>query len=374
MSTTTEKPGKLLPPDDFDAGHLPESHHKYFDIGAGAQTVPLSKITPIRAHPEGIKNGEFYMHRALTGAGGRRKPIDLEHQGDGTYKVLDGNSTFAVASKHGWSSIPANIHEKGQWVDPKGAHAEKSVVRRLRMARNRFTSLRNTEQEGYDSWLEKAMVSAPPPASPMPAHVDTHPAMSAGVSASQKHMATGPAATPEFTHQEMTHIEPDDTRQPTKDLDTLFHQAPEHKEHLDNLIDRAKGVGSQLGMHIVEGRMPTKEDYETAHKKGGMVLMAPLKKRARAEEKVATEYEGDPSRIRDLSRATIAVSHADDIPHVTHMLRQQGMQLGSKPKYKKTSAGYQDISLYPQHPHSGHVGELQIMPLDMHQAKEQGFE
>jgi hypothetical protein len=183
---------------------------------------------------------------------------------------------------------------------------------------------------------------------------------------------TGPAATREFTHQEMTLPHESAVTQRHNDLERLYSEASSHKKWMDNVIDRGQGLSAKLGLHVVEGRKLTPQDYDEAHKKGGLVHIAPLKGRDRALEK--SGQKGGHQHLKDLSRATIAVSHPDDIAHVTHHLRQAGMQFAGAPDYKHTDAGYRDITMRPVHPKTGHVGELQVMPLDMHQAKQHGFE
>ena len=217
---------------------------------------------------------------------------------------------------------------------------------------------------------KSAVLGAPPPA--MPPIERGRPAVQKGVTAAQQNMQSGPKATPEFTDREMSRPAASEIRQPSNHLDTLYEQAAAHKEHLDNLIDKGQGVGDKLGMHIVHGH-PSEHDIAEGHRKGGLVVMAPLKGRDRAEEKVAKDYGGDTSQIKDLSRATIAVRHADDIPHVMHRLRQHGMQMKSAPKFKRTNAGYQDITVHPVHSETGHIGEMQMMPLDMLHAKSHGL-
>jgi hypothetical protein len=88
---------------------LPEAPWKYFIKTPGAMLVPLSKLETTRARPKGIANAEPHMARAYTGEGKRRKPISVKKLGGGKYRVMDGNSTTAIARKHGWKSIPAEL-------------------------------------------------------------------------------------------------------------------------------------------------------------------------------------------------------------------------------------------------------------------------
>lgn len=88
---------------------LPESPWSYFKHLPGAILVPLSKLTPIRARPSGIEHAHEHMARSYYDNGPRRDPISVVDNGNGTYRVYDGNSTFAVATEAGWASIPVMV-------------------------------------------------------------------------------------------------------------------------------------------------------------------------------------------------------------------------------------------------------------------------
>jgi hypothetical protein len=87
----------------------PEVLAKKYGLPIDVQEVPLSKITPVRARPEGIANAKPHMAKAGLGEGGKRDPITLVKQPDGSFKVFDGNSTFAIAKEQGWGKIPAMV-------------------------------------------------------------------------------------------------------------------------------------------------------------------------------------------------------------------------------------------------------------------------
>ncbi|MDH0747879.1 hypothetical protein N5D61_16205 [Pseudomonas sp. GD03842] len=65
---------------------------------------------------------------------------------------------------------------------------------------------------------------------------------------------------------------------------------------------------------------------EIAARYGGTVAKAPIKSRARALEKIANDYGGDPTKIKDLARNTIIVP-ADKIASVTNELAQRGAKV-----------------------------------------------
>ena len=91
---------------------LPDDLYKYFKSGVrGAMVVPLKSLTPIRAREKGIANANRFMWLAYWGEMDRRKPISLRDNGDGTFTVLDGNSTFANAQMSGWKGILGKVEE-----------------------------------------------------------------------------------------------------------------------------------------------------------------------------------------------------------------------------------------------------------------------
>lgn len=88
---------------------LPEDPWRYFRKSPGVFLAPLDKLETTRARPEGIVNAEKLMGKAYYERGQRRKPISLRELGGGRYEVVDGNSTVAIARKHGWKAIPALV-------------------------------------------------------------------------------------------------------------------------------------------------------------------------------------------------------------------------------------------------------------------------
>jgi len=126
------------------AEHLPESPWRYFKNVPGAKLIPLSKLTPTRAREKGIANAGKYMALAYNGEMEARKPISLKDNGDGTYSVLDGNSTYANAMRNGWAQIPAII-EKSQGRDL----LRERLSKRLSGAPAGFGPIPNGTRGGY---------------------------------------------------------------------------------------------------------------------------------------------------------------------------------------------------------------------------------
>lgn len=95
---------------------LPEEHGKYFDLTGDSSTVPVSALRPIRARPEGVANAGRFMREAYDGVKTRRPPISVRAEADGSYTVLDGNSTYANMAQAGWESAPVRVVTNEQFA------------------------------------------------------------------------------------------------------------------------------------------------------------------------------------------------------------------------------------------------------------------
>ena len=120
---------------------LPEEPERYFTRPEGTVDIPLGQLLPMRARPDGIARAEKLMRSAYVGARAPREPITVRQRADGTYDILDGNSTYAVAKAQGWASIPAMVSlqpleaeaEAFLAIDPASVPAEmRETYQRLR--------------------------------------------------------------------------------------------------------------------------------------------------------------------------------------------------------------------------------------------------
>ena len=184
--------------------------------------------------------------------------------------------------------------------------------------------------------------------------------------------------------------------QPVDSWEQLSAKAPEALKEFKGMLD---GVAKSLD--LVTGKRPASFDFAVeeekhkAEKKGrapedlkqedymlpehwgdekGYLFMGPLKGEDRAKEKVAGDYDGDWSQVKDMVRATIAVPMVTQIPKVLAQLKAAGMELAQKPKnnlVKPLPGGYRDINLIVKTP-CGLLAELQIHIKPMTLAKERG--
>jgi len=108
---------------------------------------------------------------------------------------------------------------------------------------------------------------------------------------------------------------------------------------------------------------------------GGEAIIAPLKGRTRAEEKVSEDYNGDISKLSDLLRGTVvfdtpeaALAAASEIRGTMTVVKDKDTLA---PGTKDKGFGYRDINLVVQMP-GGSKAEIQLMTRAMADAKAMG--
>jgi len=85
---------------------LPQNHEEYFQIEFAGQVLPIQSLVPEHVDEEKISKANEWMNAARRGMLQKRKPILVKPNEDGTYLVLDGNSTYGAALQNGWDSLP----------------------------------------------------------------------------------------------------------------------------------------------------------------------------------------------------------------------------------------------------------------------------
>jgi hypothetical protein len=123
--------------------------------------------------------------------------------------------------------------------------------------------------------------------------------------------------------------------QPTADLDLLYRDAAAARTELEDL---ARSVASS---HSGEAMVP------------------PLKGRARAEEKIAADYDGDASRLTDLARGSIVFDRFDQLERAAKQIEGSANIVRKKDRFALPADGYRDM-LYNLKASNGHVMELQL--------------
>jgi cell fate (sporulation/competence/biofilm development) regulator YmcA (YheA/YmcA/DUF963 family) len=126
-------------------GKLPEDLGRYFIKTRSTKVIKMADLIPLRARPTGIANAEKYMKMAYDGEMEKRKPITI-YKSQRKYRVLDGNSTYAVAKANGWENI---------WAEVVKNPNMKNVVKRTDDIFSRAKSIRK-EGESWQDALQRA--------------------------------------------------------------------------------------------------------------------------------------------------------------------------------------------------------------------------
>ena len=89
---------------------LPYGHQSYFNMTDDTIIMSLDNITSLKSpQDKGVARAGEYMEKARVGEFGKRDPIQISDNGDGTFTIVDGNATFHQAQKNGWQDIPVEI-------------------------------------------------------------------------------------------------------------------------------------------------------------------------------------------------------------------------------------------------------------------------
>jgi len=173
-------------------------------------------------------------------------------------------------------------------------------------------------------------------------------------------------------------IDPDKPKQPVNSLDEIYARADAENRALEEFLDLGRGVSRELGageLRAAEGNFIERAAALSAEERP-QVIIAPIKKRATAEAKLAAKHK-QPQDLRDVTRASILVHHADDIPGAVAKLRsyadKQGWDLLNAENgfLGPSKSGYRDLAVLLRSP-SGFIHELQFHIDPMWAAKFRG--
>lgn len=173
-------------------------------------------------------------------------------------------------------------------------------------------------------------------------------------------------------------------QQPSKDLNELYRSAPAHQREFEGILSR---VQRELG--AARHSTATADDFRDAQAKVAQgaakphVIVAALKGKDRASEKVRDKYGGDARRLTDLVRGTVLVPHVDDLPKSIEAIRKSlpkgwtisnpenrfTQESGDKVNTGALGSGYRDVAVLLRAPDGFHA-ELQINTTHMWVAKE----
>jgi hypothetical protein len=94
---------------------LPENYDLYFEPDENALVISLGDLVPTRppdSQPDSVRRAERAMRAAAAGVIPRRQPITVRRIGDRHFEIVDGNATFGVAERRGWTALPAKLERE----------------------------------------------------------------------------------------------------------------------------------------------------------------------------------------------------------------------------------------------------------------------
>ncbi len=84
----------------------------FFEITRTSVVIPLDRIIEREApEPGRLERARMLMQKARSGEGPKRPPIKVVARQDGTYKVVDGNTTLHVLRELGERTAIAELGE-----------------------------------------------------------------------------------------------------------------------------------------------------------------------------------------------------------------------------------------------------------------------
>lgn len=149
---------------------------------------------------------------------------------------------------------------------------------------------------------------------------------------------------------------PSRAAQPVKSWEELREKGEEGLGQFKAALNK---VADQLGLRTDMSPKQLEGDHVTSDE--GFLFIGKLKGEERARQKVDAEYGGDWSQVRDVIRATIAVSSMDQVREAVKAVEAAGLELAQKPKDKFTNPtpeGYRDLNTIVKLP-NGMLAELQ---------------
>ena len=137
---------RVLEPGDIEPDWRP-----YMKLQEGDTLIPVAQIKPVKVRPEGVRNAVPFMQQAARGEIDKRPALLVRDNGDGTYSVRDGNSTYTIADQAGWSEIPARIVSDAEYATEQARKAVDRIFKQdtLGKTKRRFVVARDLPEEEF---------------------------------------------------------------------------------------------------------------------------------------------------------------------------------------------------------------------------------
>lgn len=333
----------------------------------------LKKITDLIPSEEigkDISQEKFEFGKKLLLSGGIRKPVTVRER-NGKFEIVDGNTTFYILKMLGYDEIPVIIDNTAKTLRELQEEAIKRGISKEELTQ----TLPNGKKSGNSKkWLTNRLKGK------TALEFDTEKQMEEYKSKHDVRKDTKLTVKPQGNHdtdytnigvmKEIDKLPEKSEQKNIKSADDFYSQATETFHQMTNMLDMGHGLDAKIGASVIKPGDKT-EFAKALETDKPVIIIGSVKNKARAEEKVNSDYGGDWGKLKDGVRATISVKRVSDLANIFRQLEEIGVKLAQKPKdrYKNpTVSGYRDILLNITYP-NGHIGEIQINCHDMIRAK-----
>ena len=156
----------------------------------------------------------------------------------------------------------------------------------------------------------------------------------------------------------------------SKAVDHIFGKAKKTNRELEGIMG---GIEKSKSMKFKKDETEAEFGARVAKTTGTVTVMGPIKTRDRHAKKMIVDEQGDPRKVTDVTRSTVVVDKARDIPAAMASF-EKSLPPGAKIVSAKDRmnnplpGGYRDIMLHIQHPNKS-ISEVQFNTKPMMKAK-----
>ena len=131
----------------------------YMAMEAGDTLVAMKDIVPVNVRAKGVVNSLGYMVQSANNEIPKRGSLLLRDNGDGTFSVRDGNSTYSIAKAAGWSEVPGKIIDDAQYASELSRKAADRILNQDALGKNkmRYVVAETLGQDEADIFVQKLL-------------------------------------------------------------------------------------------------------------------------------------------------------------------------------------------------------------------------
>ena len=110
----------------------------YMFMEDGDTLVDINSVLPVKVRPEGVVKSLGFMVQSANNEIPKRGSLLLRDNGDGTFSIRDGNSTYSIAKAAGWSELPGKIIDDAQYASELSRKAADRILNQDALGKNKM--------------------------------------------------------------------------------------------------------------------------------------------------------------------------------------------------------------------------------------------